>query len=296
MTTIRSMVSDTKRMAYGSMSEQINLVAQPYTAGDTELYLDMDVSGITPGMVISGNLNVWYVRSIDVPTNLVYVIPGYDNSPTRDMAVGEFVFIKPRVTDWFMFESLNQEILRLSTPEHGLYQIKSWDADVDPTWQTYEIPTEAFDMVGLLRIRYRMPGSQDVWLDIPEKSYRVQINDTQGKSTIRLLRNIPSGTEVRFLYKAPFNQAENLDDNAITVCGLSETMVDIPTLGVLGTLLRTTESRRGQVQTQGDARRAGEVVAGSNIQVASRIEKDHQMRIWEEAARLNQRVPLLRSL
>lgn len=296
MTTIRSMVADTKRMAYGSMSEQINLIAQPYTAGGTELYLDMDVSGITPGMVISGNLNVWYVRSIDVPTNLVYVIPGYDNSPTRAMSVGEFVFIKPRVTDWYMFESLNQEILRLSTPEHGLYQIKSWDADVDPTWQTYEIPTAAFDMVGLLRVRYRMPGSQDVWLDIPEKAYRVQINDTQGKSYIRLLRNIPSGTEVRFLYKAPFSQAEELDDNAITVCGLSETMVDIPTLGVLGTLLRTTESRRGQVQTQGDARRAGEVVAGSNIQIASRIEKDHQMRIWEEAARLNQRVPLMRSL
>lgn len=296
MTTIRSMVSDTKRMAYGSMSEQINLVAQPYTAGDTELYLDIDVSGITPGMVLSGNLNVWYVRSIEVPTNLVYVIPGYDNSPTRDMAVGEFVFIKPRVTDWYMFESLNQEILRLSTPEHGLYQIKSWDADVDPTWQTYEIPTEAFDMVGLLRVRYRMPGSQDVWMDIPEKAYRVQINDTQGKSYIRLLRNVPSGTEVRFLYKAPFSQASNLDDDAIAVCGLSETMVDIPTLGVLATLLRTTESRRGQVQTQGDARRAGEVVAGSNVSIAARIEKDHQMRIWEEAARLIQRVPLQRSM
>ena len=296
MTTIRSMVSDTKRMAYGSMSEQINVVAYPYTAGSGELKLELDVSGITPGMVLSGDLNVWYVKGIDTATNTVLVIPGYDNSPKRDMAVGDFVFIKPRVTDWYMFESLNQEILRLSTPEHGLYQIKSWDADVDPTWQTYEIPAAAFEMVGLLRVRYRMPGSQDVWLDIPEKSYRVQINDTQGKSTIRLLRNIPSGTEVRFLYKAPFSQASNLDDDAIAVCGLSETMVDIPTLGVLATLLRTTESRRGQVQTQGDARRAGEVVAGSNVSIAARIEKDHQMRIWEEAARLIQRVPLHRSL
>ena len=296
MTTIRSMVSDTRRMAYGSMADQINLVSEAYTAGSGELKLELDVSGITPGMILSGNLNVWYVKGIDPATNTVLVIPGYDNSPTRDMAVGEFVFIKPRVTDWYMFESLNQEILRLSTPEHGLYQIKSWDADVDPTWQTYEIPNGAFNMVGLLRVRYRMPGSQDVWLDIPEKAYRVQINDTQGKSYIRLLRNIPSGTEVRFLYKAPFSQAEELDDDAIAVCGLSETMVDIPTLGVLATLLRTTESRRGQVQTQGDARRAGEVVAGSNVSIASRIEKDHQMRIWEEAARLIQRVPLQRSL
>lgn len=296
MTTIKDMVADTRRMAYGSMSEQINLVAQSYAAGATELYLDMDITGITPGMVLSGDLNVWYVKGIDAGSNLVYVIPGYDNSPTRSMSVGEFIHIKPRVTDWYMFESLNQEILRLSTPEHGLYQIKSWTVDVDPTWQTYEIPTAAFDMIGLLRVRYRMPGSSDVWIDIPEKAYRVQITDAQGSSYVRLLRNVPSGTEVKFLYKAPFSQADNLSDSAITVCGLSETMVDIPTLGVLGTLLRTTESRRGQVQAQGDARRAGEVPPGSNMSIASRIERDHQMRIWEEAARLIQRVPIQRSM
>ncbi|MBU6278719.1 MAG: hypothetical protein KGN78_05690 [Actinomycetales bacterium] len=296
MTTIKDMVADTRRMAYGSMSEQINLLSQPYAASGGELFMELDVSGITSGMVLSGDLNVWYVKGIDPTSNSVLVIPGYDNSPTRSMDAGEFITIKPRVTDWYMFESLNQEILRLSTPEHGLYQIKSWTVDVDPTWQTYEIPTAAFDMIGLLRVRYRMPGSSDVWIDIPEKSYRVQITDAQGSSYIRLLRNVPSGTEVKFLYKAPFSQADNLSDSAITVCGLSETMVDIPTLGVLGTLLRTTESRRGQVQTQGDARRAGEVPAGSNMSIASRIERDHQMRIWEEAARLIQRVPIQRSM
>ena len=296
MTTMRDLIADTRRMAYGSLGDQINLVAQPYTANDTSLVLDMDVSNITQGMMLSGDLNVWYVRGTDVPNKTVYVIPGYDNSPKKDMAVGDFVFIKPRVTDWFMFETMNQEILRLSTPEHGLYQIAMWEAQVDPTWQTYAIPEEAFNMIGLLRVRYRMPGSSDVWLDVPEKSYRVQINDAQGNSYIRLMRNIPSGTDIQFLYKAPFQQASNLSDNVNEVCGLSPTMVDIPTLGCLATLLRTTESRRGQVQQQGDARRAQEVAMGGNLQIASRIEKDHQMRIWEEAARLIQRVPIVRSL
>lgn len=294
MTTIRDMVADTKRMAYGSLADQINLIAAPYTANSSTLTLDMDVSGITTGMILSGNLNVWYVRSIDTAANTVSVIPGYDNSPKRDMEVGEFIYIKPRVTDWYMFESLNQEILRLSTPEHGLYQVASWDAPVDATYQTYEFPEAAENMIGMLRIRYRMPGTTDVWIDVPEKSYRIQIED--GVSRVRLLRNIPSGTDIKFLYKAPFTQAENLDDSAVTVCGLAETMVDIPTLGVLATLLRTTESRRGQVQQQGDARRAEEVAGGLNLNIASRIEKDHQMRIWEEAARLTQRIPLIRSM
>ena len=294
MTTMLDLISDTRRMAYGSLGDQINLVAQPYTANATSLVLDMDVSNITQGMMLSGNLNVWYVRGTDVASKTVYVIPGYDNSPKKDMAVGEFVFIKPRVTDWFMFETMNQEILRLSTPEHGLYQIAEWVTQVDPTYQTYPFPAAAEDMIGILRIRYRMPGTSDVWIDIPEKSYRVQIE--AGESRIRLLRNIPSGTDLKIIYKAPFHQAENLSDNVNEVCGLAPTMVDIPTLGCLATLLRTTESRRNQVQQQGDARRAQEVSATANLEVARRIEKDHQMRIWEEAARLTQRIPLVRSM
>lgn len=297
MTTMRDMISDTRRMAYGSLNDQINVVASGYNAGGTSLVLDMDVSGITPGMVLSGDLNVWYVRGIDVAAKTVYVIPGFDNSPKKSMEIGDFVYIKPRVTDWYMFETMNQEILRLSTPEHGLYQIASWTVPVDPTWQTYAVPDTAYtNMVGLLRVRYRVPGSTDVWLDVPEKAYRMQLNTDAGGSQIRLLRNIPSGTDVQFIYKATFQQAENLDDNVNEVCGLSPTMVDIPTLGCLATLLRTTESRRNQVQQQGDARRAGEVSSGANVQIAALIEKDHQMRIWEEAARLIQRVPIQRSL
>lgn len=292
MTTMRDLIADTRRMAYGSLHDQINLVAQPADAGATEITLELDISGITPGMSLSCGLNVWFVKGSDPSTKTVFVVPGFDNSPKRPVDVGDFVFIKPRVTDWFMFETMNQEILRLSTPEHGLYKIGSWTAAVDPTWQTYDVPDEAFDMIGLLRVRYRMPGTTDVWYDLPGRSYKMQTG--VDASRIRLLRNIPSGTEVEFLYKGPFHQAENLDDDVIAVCGLSPTMVDIPTLGCLATLLRTTESRRNQVQQQGDSRRAGEVGGGYNMQIAQMVEKDHQMRVWEEAARLIQRVPLVR--
>ena len=294
MTTIKDMVAMTRRMAFGSMSEQINLVGSAYTAGGTELTLDMDVTGITPGMVLSSGLNVWYVKGLDAANRLVYVIPGYDNSPQGNAAVGDFVFIKPRVTDGYIFESLNEEILRLSAPGNGLYKIAEWTADVDATWQTYIFPSAADDMIGLLRVRYRMPGTEDVWLDIPEKSYRMQIE--AGENRVRILRNIPSGTEVRFIYKAPFSAASSLADDPVADCGLADTMVDIPSLGVLATLLRTTESRRNQVQTQGDSRRAGEVQSGANTAAGSRIEREYRDRVNEEAARLMQRVSIQRSL
>jgi hypothetical protein len=183
----------------------------------------------------------------------------------------------------------------LSSPENGLYRIDSWTEDVDPTYQTYTIPTaDAASLIGVLRVRYRMPGTSDVWIDIPSKSYTVQMND--GVSRIRLLRNIPSGTEINFQYKASFVKGTSLSSDVTTVCGLTDTMTDIPPLGALGTLMRTTESRRNQVQQQGDARTASEVSSGRNLTSGQISDRDYKTRVQEEYIRLVQRVPIVRSL
>jgi hypothetical protein len=292
---MKDMIFDTKRMAYGSLNEQINLVNTAYTAGDTTLDLAMDITGITPGMMLSSGLNVWYVRSTDPQNNEVTVIPGFDNSPTANCAVNDFVYIKPRVTDWYLFNVLNEEIVRLSSPSNGLYKIDSFTLDVDPTWQVYDIPSgDIGAFLGLLRVRYRFPGSDDTWIDIPEKAYRLQVND--GTSRIRLLRNVPSGTEIQFLYKAAFTKATSLSTDVVTTCGLLDSMTDIPPLGAYSTLMRTTESRRNQVQQQGDARRAAEVQSGANASTMQMIDRDYKDRVAQEYARLTQRVPIQRSL
>lgn len=294
MTTMQDMIADVRRMAYGTLNDQINLVATEYTAGATTLVLDMDVSNITPGMILSGGLNVWYVKGTDPATKTVFVIPKFDNSPQQALDVGSFVYIKPRVTEWNLFSTLNEEILRMSSPENGLYKIASWTANVDSTWQTYPIPVAAQDMIGMVRVRYRVPGSDDTWVDIPDKTYRMQMNvDT---FYVRLLRNIPSGTDIEFIYKAPFSPATSVTDDIVADCGLTQSMVDIPPLGAYASLMRTTESRRNQVQMQGDARRAQEVSSGANVNMYARIERDYKTRINEELARLTQRNSIQRSL
>jgi hypothetical protein len=295
MTTMRDLIADTRRMAYGTLHEQINLVAENADIGATAIKMQLDVSNISPGMILSADLNVWYVRSVDTGSNTVYVIPGFDNSPQKEVVVGDFVFIKPRVTDWYLFYTMNQEILRLSSPSNGLYQLKKFTQQVDPTWQTYDLSSEDFsNFIGWARIRYRMPGTPDVWMDIPSKSYRWQNEGSSAR--VRLLRNIPSGTQVEFIYKATFSEATDLTDDVVAVCGLAPEMTDIPTLGALSTLLRTTDARRMQVQTQGDARRANEVQGGANSQFASQIDRDHKDRIQEEYARLVSRTPIIRSI
>lgn len=294
MTTMLDLVADTRRQVYGSMSEQLNLIATDAAAGADTLVMQLDVTGITPGKIIASGLNVWWVKGSDANSKTVYVVPGYDNSPKNAVVAGDVVTIHPRVTSWYLFTQINREIVRLSSPDTGLYKIGSWTAAVDPTWQTYDIPAASLGFSGLLRVRYLMPGTPDLWIDLPDKAYRVQVSD--GYARVRLLRHVPSGTSIQFLYKGTFTQATSLTDDVVAVCGLSETMTDIPSLGAAFRLLRTTETQRGQIGAQGDTRRPSEVPAMSNLQSSQLLERDYQRRVQEEMSRLLGRVSYQRSL
>ena len=294
MTTIADLVADARRITYGSMTEQINLVGSAAAANATSVILDLDVSGITPGMVLSCGLNVWYVRGTTTSTNEVFLIPGYDNSPKDAVSVGDIVTVKPKVTDWYLFNIINDELRKLSSPTSGLYRIGSWSVNVSPTYQTYEVPIEALNMTNLARVRYRWPGTPDVWSDIRTSSYRWIVSE--GSNKIQLLVNVPSGTEIEFTYKAPFVLATSLADDPVEDCGLSETMLDIPPLGAAASLLRTTDARRNQITAQGDARRAAEVPSSVNLSTASVLDREYKMRVQDEYARLIQRLPIFKGV
>jgi len=141
--------------------------------------------------------------------------------------------------------------------------------------------------LGILGARVLVPGTTDTWLDIPKKAMLWQ----PSVGLVRVTRALPAGTSVEFRYKAPFTIPTALTSDAIVDVGLTDSMLDIPPLGVVVSLLRTTESRRGTVQTQGDSRRATEVAAGANITAAREFERDFKSRIGDEYTRLTARDP-----
>ena len=294
MTTIQDMVNDVRRRVYGTMTENVNLFQASASAGQTSLQLELGVDGIQRGMLLSSGLNVWFVKGVYAVDNTVFVIPGYNGSPQNAVSAGDMLYIRPRMTDWFAFNSINDAIRSLSSPETGLYKVGTWVADVDPTYQTYEVPAEAADMVNLARVRYRWPGTPDVWADVAPRHYRWIYSADQNR--VRLLISIPSGTEIEFTYKAPFSPATELTDDPVADCGLSDTMLDIPVLGAAIELLLTTESRRTQVQTQGDSRRPEEVPVSGNSAIANQLQREYRSRVQEEMTRLVTRLPIYRGL
>ncbi len=294
MATMQDLVADVRRRVYGSMTENVNLIQTSASAGQTSIQLELGVDGIQKGMLISSGLNVWFVKGVYANDNTVFVIPGYDNSPQNAVTVGDMVYVRPRMTDWFAFNAINDQLRSLSSPDSGLYRIGTWVAEVDPTYQTYDVPVEAADMTNLLRIRWRWPGTPDVWADLAPRHYRWIYSTEQNR--VRLLLSIPSGTDIEFTYKAPFVQATSLSDDPVADCGLSDSMLDLPSLGASIELLLTTESRRTQVSSQGDSRRPEEVPVSSNSAIANQLMRQYKARVQEEMTRLVTRIPIYRGL
>lgn len=289
-----NLVSDARRVAYGSMSEQMNFLAADAAAGATELAMTMDVAGITPGMTISSGLNVWYVTGSISAERKVLVYPGLEGSPSAPVAAGSPVLIKPRVTDWYVFGALNDAIRAMSSPTNGLYAEGVFSHDTYARWATYDIPFEAYDMLGIIRVRVNSVGGTGPlpYFDLPPYMIEWQPEN----QTIRLKRDVPIGSTIEFVVKLPLVPADALTDDVMTKCGLSESMTDIPPLGAAVALLRTTESRRNQISAQGDARRATEVGAGSNSSIARELERDFKSRIADEYVRLINRNPIFRGI
>jgi hypothetical protein len=293
MTLMRDLVADTRRMAYGSMADQLNFLAADAPLGAGELFMSMDVENITPGMTLSSGLNVYYVIGTEPALRRVVVYASYDNSRNDALPVGSPVMIRPRVTDWLLFQNVNDIIKAMSSTTHGLYRFGSWeDQNTNQVWGTYPIPPEAANMTNLIRVQAKYFFSTDLWVDVP-----VNMIDWQPeRGIIRLKSFVPNGMPVRFDYRAPFKPAAGLTDDVVVDCGLSETMLDIPPLGAAARLLRTTESRRVQIHNQGDSRRAGEVSATANSRAADEMGKDFKSRVNDEYARLLQQASMVRAI
>lgn len=292
MNRMMDLIADTRRIAYGSMADQLAFLAEEAPLGAAELTMMGNVDSITPGMVLSSGLNVYYVMGTLPAERKVLVYPTYDNSHSDALSVGAPIMIRPRATDWLLFNNLNDVIRGLSSSTYGLYREGSWTLPIDSTWQTYDIPVEAQDMTSLIKVQIRDWGSTDVWVDLDPN---MVIMD-RASNIVRLTRNFSTGTDARFLYRAPFKTATELTDDVVVDLGLAETMIDIPPLGAAVGLLLTTESRRSQIHNQGDPRRASEVTPGMNANSARQMERSFNDRINDEYARLVNRNNIRRSI
>jgi hypothetical protein len=278
MTTVRDLIIETRQLVQGSIPDELSVLDTPYTPGDTHIVLRYPKKNLGNNLISVG-LTTFYVLSVSTDGRTIEVLPGADGSPDAAIPASELVLCKPRHTTWNIFSSWNGELMSLSAPINGVYAFGAFSTI--PNWinGTYPLPA-AWDPqqpIKLLLARYRQRG-HDSW-------QRIDAQFQQDQNTVRVYGAQPNANYLEFVFAFPFLPATSLDQD-VTTLGLNEHTSDIPGLGAAANLTRSSEGRRNQLSSQGDARKAAEVPAGANLGVSRDWRMIQQSRIAEEAGRL----------
>lgn len=270
-----ALVSDTRLLIQGSMSDEIAVLGSAYSPGSGLLNLSSTPRAIGPGAVLSSGLNVWYVLSVDTGGATLTVLGGHEGARDDALPSGAVVRVRPRITDYALFTEINRDIRALGSRGTGLFHPYVHEFGFEPTWETYPRPVEA-DGGWPVNIEYLVDGSPNTWR--PQRGWRalpdggVQLVGSSG------------GTRLRITYGMPFRPAPDLSFDLVAEGRMPEVMLEVLSLGAAASQLRTMEARRVQVTAQGDARNPTEVPMTGNTSVAREYMRIRQERL--EAARL----------
>ena len=286
MTTVRDVVDRARGLASGGMGDTLNALAVPYVPGSGTLTLKYPAVGVAPGMTLSCGLTTFYVVGTSGVSGVLQVMAAPNGGPDLAAAEGAVVRLKPRYTDWAIFQYVNDQIALMSSSAHGLFSVVSWQDTVDPAWNTYRVPAIYQGIRDVVRVRHLVVGSPDQWTDL--RKWSVQFDNDGGITVRNFQTDIQFGT-MEFVGKAPFTQATALDDDIVVDCGLAESMLDIPMLGAASLLLASSEAQRLQLRATGEGRRPTEVQVEGNTSLANNLAVRRDRRFGEEYARLQQR-------
>jgi hypothetical protein len=289
MTTAATVIDRTLRQLLSGTVEARNKLVSTITSSDTSVTVTYALEGLRAGQIFEIDSELFYIWSADTNSKTLTVERGYNGTTAAEHTAGAIITINPRFPRAQCLEALNDELSDLSSPMHGLFQIKTLNLD-------YNGSDVMVNLAGVTSI-----------IDLIQVSVRYMTDDYPIARKVRLIRDLPtddfaSGLAVRFdqgvfpgrlrvVYKAPYDKAANESVDVNSTGGLQESCTDILALGTQIRLMSPREIKRNFTESQGDTRRADEVGAGAVGGSITNLQRLRRDRIQAEAARLARSYP-----
>lgn len=289
MTTAATVIDRTLRQLLSGTVEARNKLASTITSADTNVTVTYALEGLRVGQVFEIDSELFYIWAADTGAKTLEVQRGYNGTTAAAHTAGAIVTVNPRFPRAQCLEALNDELSDLSSPMHGLFQIKTLNLD-------YNGSDVMVNLTGVTSI-----------IDLVQVSVRYMTDDYPIARKVRLIRDLPtddfaSGFAIRFdqgvfpgrlrvVYKAPYTQAANESIDVNSAGGVQESCTDILAIGTQIRLMSPREIKRNFTESQGDTRRADEVTVGAVGNSITNLQRLRRDRIQAEAARLARSYP-----
>lgn len=292
MTTFADVIERTRARLMTSHREGINALAAGVNASDTAWTFSHNTK-FTEGGRLSVDLETVRVTGGATLTT-ANVIRGIGGSTAATHATGAVVRVNPTWTNFEIAQAVNDELADLSSPNNGLFRIRSVNFNYQPARAGYEL-IGLSDFMDVWRVRYETPGPEHAWPVIQPYEWRIDqaADTTDFPSGVQLVLDSGGspGQKVRVSYRASFTPLAALTDNVLSAAGLHAEAHDILSLGAAIRLLSGLEAQRAYTTTQANPRRADEVPPRTAVSAIAPLAQQREDRIRAEATRLLARYP-----
>jgi hypothetical protein len=289
MTTAATVIDRTLRQLLSGTVEPRNKLASSINSSATSVVTTYPLEGLRAGQVCEIDSELMYIWATDSGTKTITVERGFNGTTAASHTADAGITVSPRFPRSQVLEAVNDEIRDLSSPLHGLFQVKTLNIDYNGS-----------------DLMINLTGVTDI-IDLLSVSVRYMVDDYPVARKVRLVRDVPtddfaSGYALRFdqgvfpgrlrvVYKAPYVTASTESSDINTTGGIQDTVTDIIALGAQIRLMSPREMKRNFTESQGDTRRAAEVPAGAVASSITNLQRLRRDRIQAEAARLMRSYP-----
>ena len=246
--------------------------------------------GVVAGATLEIGTELMYVFSVTDGTTTVQ--RGYKGSTAASHTAGDLVTVNPKFPAYQILNAINNELRDLSSPQNGLYQIKTVDLTFSASKDGYDMTGVTDDILSIYQITYADPGSENSEPLITEYSLRRNRNTASFASgyALVLYGDAWPGETVRVQYKTGFTALTN-SSTALSTTGLHAEAYDLPALGAALRLMSSRPIRREFLDEQGSSRSAEEVPPGAISASMRDLRELRSLRMNAEASRLDGQYP-----
>lgn len=293
MTTGTQIIDKTLRQVLSGVVEQKNKLAVSLNSTTDSVVMTYDLEGLRPGQVFEIDSELFYIWSASTGTKTLTVQRGFNGSTAASHSANALVTVMPRFPRSQVLEAINDELADLSSPMHGLFQVKSFDINYNGSDQMLPLPT-VDAAIDLLTVQMRDTSTTYPTIRKVKLVRDLPTDDFSTGFALRFDQPTRNG-RLRVVYKAPFTPLTLESQNINSYSGLPDTCEDIVNIGTQIRLMAPREIKRNFIESQGDTRRAEEVPVGAVGNSITNLLRMRRDRITAEAARLARQYPTFMS-
>lgn len=303
--TAQTWIDETRDLLLTDYVEEQALLHSSLDASSTAVNLKVPtntastaVDGVVPGCTIEIGTELMYVfdtTSSDATTVTATVRRGYKGSVASTHSANDLVTVNPKFPAYQIISSLNHELRDLSSPQHGLYQMKTVSFEYNVSQDGYNLPGVTDDILSIYQVTYSDPGSEDsepaLQNYVLRRNRSTESDEFPSGYALILHSDAWPGRTIRVLYKTGFVSLTN-EATSLSTTGLHAEAYDLPPLGAALRLMSSRPIRREFLDEQGSSRSSEEVPPGAISASMRDLRAFRLNRINAEATRLDGKYPV----